>query len=116
MRRDQLARFSSLAYERRSGLIPICHAWVRSYGLGPVRRRLLKQPERTYRLRLVFRSLGFGGPQVPVARYFGFTTSVEPKSPPLVVAKPKRSDVRRSLQGGNASRLQLGSRFEGKVQ
>jgi hypothetical protein len=32
-------RFSSPAYERRSGLIPICVAWVRSYGCGPVRRQ-----------------------------------------------------------------------------
>jgi hypothetical protein len=32
-------RFSSPAYERRSGLIPICVAWVRSYGFGPVRRQ-----------------------------------------------------------------------------
>lgn len=34
----QLIWFSSPTYERRSGLIPICVAWVRPYGLEPVRR------------------------------------------------------------------------------
>ena len=40
MRGGQLMWFSTLTYERQSELIPICHAWVRPYGLEPVRHRL----------------------------------------------------------------------------